>query len=161
MFRQTGVLRNLSEQNLIDCNRNDDTGNFGCEGGDMITAFKFVAKQKGIAREEKYPYEATDKKKCRYQKSSSGGAIKSFLTIVPGNETLLKAFVAKYGPVASAVDASQPSFQSYKSGVYLDSKCTKQINHAVLIVGYGTDNKTNKDYWLVKNSYGKTWGEYG
>jgi C1A family cysteine protease len=162
IFKEKGLLRNLSEQNLIDCNRDELNGNFGCDGGDFITAFDFVSiQQKGIALDELYSYEANDTGKCRYHKSLTGGTISSYVTIVPGNETLLKAMVAKYGPVASAVDGSLPTFQSYKSGIYYDRKCTKKINHAILIVGYGTDSKTKKDYWLVKNSYGKTWGDNG
>jgi cathepsin L len=162
IFREKGVLRNLSEQNLIDCNRDDLSGNFGCSGGDMITAFDFVSlKQKGIALDDAYVYEANDTSKCRYKPSFTGGTISSYLTIVPGNEVLLKAMVAKYGPVACAVDASLATFQSYKSGVFYDRRCTTKINHAILVVGYGTDSRTKKDFWLIKNSYGRSWGDNG
>ncbi len=67
----------------------------------------------------------------------------------PGNETALKYAVATYGPIPVAIDASLPSFQLYKGGVYYVSNCSSVPNHAVLIVGYG------KGFWIVKNSWGK------
>lgn len=146
---------------MIDCNYDEIDGNYGCGGGDMIQAFSFVVDQKGIALEEMYPYEATDKLECRYNEAQSGGAISSYVSLSPCSEDSLKASLAKYGPIALAVDASLATFQSYRTGVYFDSECTSDINHAVLLVGYGTDEKTGEKYWLVKNSYGESWGENG
>ncbi|KAM9777535.1 procathepsin L-like [Neosynchiropus ocellatus] len=68
--------------------------------------------------------------------------------------------LATVGPVAAYVDASQPTFQLYNGGIYDEPKCSSRlVDHAVLIVGYGTEN--GKDYWLVKNSFGVGWGEAG
>lgn len=159
MFNLTKKLTKLSEQNLIDCNRNDEVGNYGCKGGDMITAFNFIIEQKGVAMGSKYSYKAADTFDCGFRKSMSGATLISYETIESGNERLLQALVAKRGPVAIAIDASLSSFQSYKSGIYYDPKCSKEINHAVLLCGYGTEK--NKDYWLVKNSYGDQWGDKG
>ena len=50
-------------------------------------------------------------------------------------------------------------FQHYTSGVITDTKCGTNLDHAVLIVGYGTED--NLDYWLVKNSWGPEWGDHG
>lgn len=145
---------------MIDCNRDDEIGNFGCEGGDMTTAYSFLMDQEDIATEAKYPYEERDNLKCRYNKSlSSGYAVISFELIESGDEKLLLSKLAEHGPIAIAVDASLSSFQNYKSGIYLDSQCSTNINHAVLLVGFGTDKVTKLDYWLVKNSYGTDWGE--
>lgn len=66
-----------------------------------------------------------------------------------------------YGPVTVGIDASPFSFQSYSSGVYNDPECSGDINHAMLLVGFGTDDATGMDYWLLKNSYGSSWGEAG
>lgn len=78
----------------------------------------------------------------------------------PGNETLLKLAVAAIGPIAIAIDASLSSFQNYKSGVYDDSACSSVLNHGMLLTGYGTDPVFG-DYWLIRNSYGVSWGERG
>lgn len=72
-----------------------------------------------------------------------------------GNELVMKQLVANVGPIASVVDVTL-QFQLYKSGVYSDTKCDcncNRVNHAVIIVGYGTDPKTKMDYWLIKNSW--------
>lgn len=127
----------------------------------MITAFNYLIKQNGTALSSKYPYKASDTFKCNYKQSQSGGVIKSYLTIEPGDERRLQVFLAKHGPVAIAIDASCPTFQNYRSGIYYEPECSLDINHAVLLVGYGVDSKTNEEYWLVKNSYGDAWGEKG
>lgn len=67
----------------------------------------------------------------------------------------MKQAVATIGPVSIAIDASHESFQFYSSGVYYEQECDSQnLDHGVLVVGYGTDSETNQDYWLVKNSWG-------
>lgn len=129
----------------------------------MTTAYSFLMDQEGIAVAAKYPYEERDNLECRYNKSLSDGrfTVVSFELIESGDEKLLLSQLVEKGPIAIAVDASLSSFQNYKSGIYLDSKCSTDINHAVLLVGYGTDKVTKLDYWLVKNSYGVDWGEKG
>lgn len=67
------------------------------------------------------------------------------------------AAVAK-NPVSVAIDAEGMAFQQYKGGVY-NQECGDNLDHGVLIVGYGTDK--GKDYWLIKNSWGTSWGEDG
>lgn len=163
MFKKTGKLRTFSKQNLIDCNFNEDVGNYGCKGGDMVHAFNYLIDQNGLALEKLYPYKESDKFKCQYNESQSGSGwnITNYVSLSPCSEKSLKASLVKYGPIAIAVDASLATFQSYKAGVYFDPKCSLNIDHAVLLVGYGVDKKTGQKFWLVKNSYGDSWGEDG
>lgn len=150
----TRNIINISEQQLIDCSGN--YGNQGCNGGSMDNAFKYVI-DNGLCSEKEYPYTA-QLGEC--QKCKSIVNISDFKDILPNNEEILKRVVHQQ-PVSVAIQANLPSFQSYKSGVYSDPSCGKQLDHGVLIVGYGHDFFHNMDYWIVKNSWGPHWGEKG
>jgi len=153
----TGKLVSLSEQNLVDCSSKE--GNFGCNGGLMDQAFKYIIQNKGIDTEESYPYKATDGQ-CQFSNSTIGATLTSYIDIAQGSEDSLKDAVANVGPISVAIDASQKSFQFYSSGVYYDEKCSSsQLDHGVLVVGYGKE--VDKDYWMVKNSWGTMWGMQG
>jgi len=157
-FRKTGDLVSLSEQNLIDCSVK--YGNNGCNGGLMDYAFKYVLDNHGIDKEDSYPYEAQDDT-CRYNPDESGADDKGFVDIREGSEHALKKAIATKGPVSVAIDASHESFQFYNHGVYADPACTAEnLDHGVLAVGYGI-TEDGDDYWLVKNSWGTTWGDQG
>ena len=74
----------------------------------------------------------------------------------------MKEHLATVGPVAISVDASKYSFQLYDKGVYDEKSCTKYTyNHAMGVVGYGVDESTQQPYWIVRNSWGPSWGEAG
>lgn len=153
-FLKTGKLVSLSEQNLVDCAKNG--GNDGCNGGYMNEAFTYVIQNKGIDSEESYPYEAKDND-CRFNEKTIGATLTDFVRLPSGNEEILKEVVATIGPVATAIDTSDEHYRSFKSGVFNIDKCSSErLTHGVLIVGYGTEE--GNDYWLVKNSYGKSWG---
>lgn len=80
--------------------------------------------------------------------------------IPSGDEGALMEAVGNFGPVSVAIDATQ-ELMSYSSGVfYFDGCSSTKLNHGVLVVGYGTDN-SGQDYWIVKNSWGSTWGDGG
>ncbi|XP_053133171.1 cathepsin S-like [Hemicordylus capensis] len=153
---KTGKLISLSPQNLVDCSTM--YGNEGCHGGYMTRAFQYVIDNKGIDSDASYPYE-TQQGPCRYNPAGRAATCSRYVEIPSGDEASLKDAVASVGPVAVAIDASQPTFFLFKQGVYDDPKCSQQINHAVLAVGYGTMG--GQDYWLLKNSWGVSFGDEG
>jgi len=136
-------------------------GNAGCNGGWMDNAFKYVEDNGGIDLEQAYPYEARDDS-CRYMDYYKGSTLAKFIDVKPRqSEDALKAAVAANGPVSVAIDAAHQSFQLYRSGVYFEDSCSPTTSdHAVLVVGYGVTSD-NYPYWLVKNSWGTSWGMDG
>ncbi|XP_007531606.3 cathepsin S [Erinaceus europaeus] len=154
---KTGKLVSLSAQNLVDC-ASGKYRNKGCNGGFMTEAFQYIIDNNGIDSEASYPYKAVDEK-CQYDSKNRAATCSKYTELPYGDEDALKEAVATKGPVSVAIDASHPSFFLYRSGVYYDASCTDQVNHGVLVVGYG--NLNGKDYWLVKNSWGLTFGDQG
>ncbi|XP_077405380.1 cathepsin S, ortholog 1 isoform X1 [Vanacampus margaritifer] len=157
MKKRTGVLVPLSPQNLVDCSAAD--GNHGCKGGYITKAYRYIIRNRGVDSEKSYPYEHQNGK-CRYSARGKAGYCSSFSALPWGDERALQAAVARVGPLAVAVNAMLPSFHLYRGGIYDDPDCNaKLINHAVLLVGYGSDD--GRHFWLLKNSWGPAWGEDG
>ncbi|XP_050293415.1 procathepsin L-like [Anthonomus grandis grandis] len=157
-FLKTNQLIPLSQQNLIDCSR--DYGNEGCQGGLMDYAFKYV-EDYGIMAASDYPY-TQQNSICKFDAEKSILKVQSIVDIEFQNETQLAAAVGTIGPISVSVDASY--WQLYSGGIFNDVYCGTEIyslNHGVLAVGYETDPTNGIEYWLVKNSWGDTWGENG
>jgi len=153
----TSKLVALSEQQLVDCA--SKFGNSGCNGGLMDNAFKYE-EQAAVCTEDSYAYKAVQGKTCLAANCTVGipkGGVVGYKDVAPDDQNALMDAVSK-GPVSVAIEADQMAFQTYKSGV-LTKACGEKLDHGVLIVGYGTED--GKDYWLVKNSWGPTWGEDG
>ena len=155
----------LSQQMMIDC----DTSDSGCNGGLMEYAFAWLKKNGGIMKETDYPYKGY-KGTCKsdvskyidmtitgYKKLGSSSSIYS-----PVDEDEIKEFLYETGILGVAINANP--LQTYTGGIVdkTSSQCPSSgINHSVVLVGYGHDTTLNKDYWLLKNSWGKSWGESG
>jgi len=149
----TGRFVELSKQQLMDCSV--PFGNQGCAGGNMDNAFRY-AEGAALCFANSYPYRGT-LSKCKKDCSVAiplGGVV-GFYQVPANSEHALMMAVSKQ-PVAVGIEAEQsPLFQLYRSGV-MSGLCGLKPNHAVTVVGYGTEDGQN--YWLVRNSWGSTWG---
>lgn len=123
-----GTSLTLSEQQLIDCNRNRLTGNWGCKGGSQGSAYAYI-KNMGIETVDTYPYledlRHDDFYPCHYNESNIAFKIKGYLRLRPKDEKTLKDVVAAKGPVAFAFDGSLESFMYYENGIFDDDKCPR------------------------------------
>ena len=159
--KKTNSLISLSEQQLVDC-AGGRYGNHGCNGGLMDNAFKYVF-DNGLCSEEEYPYTSgtsTVKNTCNSATCHSSISVVGCSDVAKNNQLALKEAVALHGPVSIAVEADTKIFQFYSGGVVTDiALCGQNLNHGVLIVGYGVENGLK--YWLVKNSWGEGWGDGG
>ena len=158
----TGDLKSLSEQMLIDC---DTTRDNGCSGGLMDFAFDFVLRNGGIDEEVSYPYLERDGQCDMMRLGRHVVTIDGYEDVPEDDELALKKAVA-HQPVSVAIEADHRAFQLYSGGVFGDLACGTDLNHGVLIVGYGTEEPVNATsdalpYWTVKNSWGEGWGEGG
>jgi C1A family cysteine protease len=151
-------LISLSEQQLVSC---DNTCS-GCNGGWYTTAWQYLISYGGSISEANYPYTSGNGNSgtCQENGKPIAATVKSYTSTQKGSESSLENAVGNIGPVSVAIDASQPSFNSYSSGIYSSSGCSStSLDHAVLVVGYNQNSQGQ--YWIVKNSWGTNWGQAG
>ncbi|XP_054458258.1 procathepsin L [Anoplopoma fimbria] len=157
IYKKTGQLVSLSEQNLVDCSRS--YGTYGCNGAWMANAYDYVITN-GLQSTNAYPYTSVDTQRCYYDSRQAVAHIKDYRFIPKGDEQALADAVATIGPITVAMDADHASFLFYSSGIYDEPQCNpNNLSHAVLLVGYGSEG--GQDYWIIKNSWGSSWGEGG
>jgi C1A family cysteine protease len=166
----------LSEQQLVDCS----SENFGCNGGYMDKAFDYIITNDGLLSDENYPYVAKTMN-CRsytcnqcnadhtyidsndtikiHTQNVNGSGIKEYDYII--SKSIFDICLSlQTSPITIAIDASSYYFQFYKSGVIdVPNSPNMKLNHAVLLVGYGNDEKGL--YWIIQNSWGTSWGDHG
>ncbi|XP_044758252.1 cathepsin L-like proteinase [Coccinella septempunctata] len=146
--------KSLSEQSLLDCAVGHGYQSYGCNGGSLWGAM-FYMKTYGAETSEDYPYEAAEK--CCRSRSKPLVRVETIFNC-QGTEQELMRTVASHGPVATMIEVT-PYIMHYKKGIVFDRNCVNGANHAVTIVGYGMEN--GFQYWLLKNSWGRMWGERG
>jgi len=165
-------LQEFSEQEIVDCSQaccmveQYNVCNQGCDGGWPWSAYYDIMSWKGLETETDYPYTAQDGT-CQRQQSKTMAPIRNYTCVTKPNgpgadESQMAAFIAANGPVSVALNAGL--LMSYSSGIITDpnDSCDgTQLDHAVLIVGYGIDSASSTPFWIVKNSWSDTWGEQG
>lgn len=161
-------LVSLSEQSIVDCSKgcctHDGTRvcNNGCSGGWQWVAYDDMGKLGGVPSESDYSYKGVAGK-CAMSSKTPVAKIANYTCITApdgsgADPAQMAAWLVKNGPMAFAMDVS--SIGSYRGGVWDPKSCsTTNLDHALLIVGYGT--LSGKDYWIIKNSWGASWGEKG
>jgi cathepsin L len=146
----SGSLKSLSEQQLVDCSKQ----NSGCNGGLMDYAFSFY-ENTNIASESSYPYTARDGScKSSFTTAIPQGGVTGYTDVSSSSNSLQSALNSN--PVSVAVEADQSAFQSYSGGI-VTSGCGTNLDHGVLAVGYDS----SAGYFKVKNSWGSSWGDAG
>jgi len=156
----------FSEQELVDCTNN---GEDDCDtGGEMSDGVMEIVKNHNakINTEDQYKYTSgggTSRGNCKAQDDIAvDTGFSGYEKIKVGDEDAMKQAVYEKTIISIAIDASQMSFQFYDSGVYDEPKCMsadEDLDHGVSIVGYGA--KSGQDYWVVRNSWGRSWGASG
>ena len=159
---KTGVLTKLSEQQIVDCSTIKNGGpNMGVNGGQIAPTLEWIGKVGGLCTEPAYPYvSGTTKATGTCQKTCSkvsGTDVQSVVDVKPNSDIDMMTALSKT-VVSIAVEGDESTFQLYKSGVFT-GKCGSSLDHAVALVGYGSQN--GLDYYILRNSWGQSWGDGG
>jgi C1A family cysteine protease len=160
-----GTSVSLSEQELVDCSTgclasDPELCNGGCGGGLPWLAYEDIMSWGGIGAEDAYPYSGEDGT-CNREKTPVVAKISNW-TAIPNDLSKIEAYLAAHGPLSITLNANL--LMSYTSGIITGdtSSCPgDESDHAVLLVGYGNDATSKTHYWIVKNSWGTSWGEDG
>ena len=104
-----------------------------------------------------YPYRAVNGS-CKYSSTNTGKGATGYVSVTANSPSAMKTALAGR-PLAVSIEADKAVFQNYSSGIFNASTCGTNLDHAVIVVGWGTASGT--DYWTVRNSWGTSWGEKG
>jgi cathepsin L len=157
-FIRTGQLVSLSEQEIIDCAGEEYNLN-QCFGGVEFKVFEYIRDRGGISAQSDYPY--TGKfGECRRADKPVNISVKGYGFVQSENSETFKRALVSEGPLTIGVDQTQESFMRYAGGIYFEPNCEENyLTHAVLLVGFGVED--GEEFWVIKNSFGVTWGENG
>jgi cathepsin L len=155
---KTGTLFTLSEQEILACTPNPNScgGTGGCSGATQELAFGYIS-QAGITTEAQWPYTQTSGT-CDWTGKKPVANITGYVTLPFNNYSAIMNAVVNVGPIA--ISAAAEPWVMYESGVFNDV-CGADVDHAIVLEGYGHDSASNLDYYLVRNSWSDTWGEKG
>ena len=141
----------LSEQQLVDC-----VPGSNCGGGVYQNAMRY-AQQHGNCAENDYGYTARNGWCADRNHRIVSRHVRGQRAVGRSPSALRNAIT--HGPVSVAIQADQPVFQHYRSGVISVNSCGTSLDHAVLAIGFGNEN--GRDYILIRNSWGPNWGDHG
>lgn len=160
----------LSSQQIVDCARSSaGYKNYGCNGGWPTRVLEYLQDVGIAARDWCYPF-VRKQETCKLTEVKDEWACSVNASTIPDkklefkvlhNEEDILYHVANTGPVVTAMEATR-NFVYYGEGIFEDWRCLdrkRDVDHAIVIVGYGSEN--GKDYWIIKNSWGKDWGMDG
>jgi KDEL-tailed cysteine endopeptidase len=155
---KTGKLVSLSEQQLVDC-CNSDRGfeSQGCNGGAMEEGIQFATTY-GLTTEAAYAYTGVDGT-CNLAALKTPAVKTTGLYSVPASDENALLNALANGPVSVAIEADTFVFQFYTKGIFNSKGCGTNLDHGVTAVGYGVTNGVT--YYIVRNSWGASWGESG
>ncbi len=153
-WKKSGDLKEFSIQQWVDCTKPD---NYGCDGGLMEYVYK-KAMRTPAGPEIFDPFKDKETK-CIRRITRPWLKVKTYSTQsdewhAPIEEKLAHNIV-QYGPIPVGIDSASWHMEMYRGGVLKASQCGKDIDHAVLVVGF------TPDYWIIRNSWGKDWGDDG
>lgn len=137
-------------QMIVDCDTNDS----GCNGGDPAEAMSWIIQQGGQDAESCYPYTAQDGN-CASSQCTPVNKISSTTSIAQDENSIYTA-LANSGPLSICCDAE--AWQNYNGGILAASQCGDNVDHAIQLTGYSS---SQGGYWIVRNSWGSSWGENG
>jgi len=149
----TGTMVPLSTQQVVDCDKNSN----GCDGGFLgpTQVFDYVKSNGGLDSAACYP-DSNQQGPCRYKEDCCAATLSNYTLIKKGDEAALQIAVFQ-GPVTAEVDAS--TWEDYQGGIYSGPCSSTQLDHVVEVVGYG--NHSGVAYWIIRNSWGTSWGDNG
>lgn len=156
-WKLTNQSTAFSVQQIVDC-ADGSYQNQGCGGGLPDWVFDYVW-DNGLETNASYPYTGHNGY-CGDEPSEYAVTLTHYYDVTHENPDQLKGAVNQVGPISIGVGAGNYAWFNYNGGIVDDAiVCKPNLDHAVLLVGYGTEN--GKDYWIVKNSWGSDWGENG